>query len=490
MVARDRSRRGQRPPLYTKIAANLGELIQNGALRPGDRMPSVRKSSRHNNVSVTTTVQAYLALENNGLIEARPRSGFFVRYRPRQVLSEPSISRPNGRNAAKEPRSVLTEVLDAVNVEGVVQLGAGSPGVDLFPVQKLNRMLAAATRRTGGAGIEYVMPPGCATLRRALARRAMEWGVTISPEEILITNGGMEALAIALRAVTKPGDAVAVESPTHFGFIDLIEQLGLKAVEVATHPREGMCLDSLERVLQTRRITACLAIPNFNNPLGSLMPQESKKRLVEILAKSGIPLIEDDINGDLHFEGKRPHVAKSYDKTGRVLLCGSFSKTLAPGYRIGWLIPGQFFDRTKSLKSATSGATATLPQLALADYLANGGYDHHLRGLREALKRQVERVRHAVSESFPAETRITRPAGGFVLWAELPLGVDAVSLHRKALRQKISIAPGPMFSPTQGFRNFIRLSCGQRWSRDIDRAIITLGTLLHSQHPALRSAAR
>ncbi|MDQ6626709.1 MAG: PLP-dependent aminotransferase family protein [Verrucomicrobiota bacterium] len=473
--------RANRIPLYSELAANLGALIENGALRPGDRMPSVRRSSFQNNVSVTTTVQAYLALENNGLIEARPRSGFFVRYRPRQVLSEPQISRPDGRSRGKEPLSLLTEVLDAVNAGGVVQLGAGSPSVELFPVQKLNRMLASAARRSGAAGLEYAMQQGCLPLRRALARRAMDWGATISPEDIIVTNGGMEALVLALRAVTKPGDAVAVESPTHFGFIDALEQLGLKAIEIATHPREGLCLDSLERALRSRRISACLAIPNFNNPLGSLMPDKAKRRLVSMLAERDIPLIEDDLNGDLHFEGTRPSVAKRFDKEGNVLLCGSFSKTLAPGYRIGWLIPGRFFTRAKSLKSASSGATATLPQLALADYLANGGYDHHLRGLRAALKRQVEQVSHAVAESFPAETRITRPTGGFVLWVELPAHIDAVPLHKRALAQNISIAPGPMFSPDQGFRNFIRLSCGRPWSREIERAIVTLSVLVLRQ---------
>jgi DNA-binding transcriptional MocR family regulator len=441
-------------------------------------MPSVRTASRQNKVSVTTAVQAYLRLENQGLIEARPRSGFFVRYRPARMLSEPLISQPNRRVPQKEPKTLLTKVFDAMNARDVVQLGAGSPSVELLPVKKLNRMLCSAARRYGAAALEYEMPPGCAALRRVLARRAMDWGLTISPEEIITTNGGMEALVIALRAVTKPGDTVAVESPTYFGILQAIKQLGLRTVEIATHPRRGLCFERLERALRTRRISACLVIPNFNNPLGSLMPDAAKERLVEMLADRNIPLIEDDLYGDLYFGNVRPPVAKAYDRQDLVILCGSFSKTLAPGYRVGWIMPGRFFEKAKNLKSTSTGATATLPQLALADYVANGGYDHHLRALRQALKRQVEQVSHAVSQTFPAETKLTRPAGGFVLWVELPEHVDALRLHATALEQKISIAPGPMFSSNHDYANFIRLSCGQPWSPKLEKAIDALSVLV------------
>lgn len=478
MLARPSPKLSDGESLYSSIASNLGELISNGALRAGDRMPSVRTASRQNKVSVTTAVQAYLTLENQGLIEARPRSGFFVRYRPRQILSEPLISQPKGRSAPKEPQTLLTKVVDSMSARDVVQFGAGSPSVELLPVQKLNRMLCSAARRYGSAALEYEMPAGSAALRRALARRAMDWGLTVAPDEMIITNGGMEALVLALRAVTKPGDSVAVESPTYFGILQAIEQLGLKAVEIATHPRRGLCFESLERALRTRRISACLVIPNFNNPVGSLMPDAAKERLVAMLAERDIPLIEDDIYGDLYFGGARPQVAKSYDRKGTVILCGSFSKTLAPGYRVGWMMPGRFFEKAKNLKSTSTGATATLPQLALADYVANGGYDHHLRALRHALKRQVEQVSHAVSESFPPDTKMTRPAGGFVLWVELSEKIDALALHTRALAQKISIAPGPMFSPNQGYMNFIRLSCGQPWSPKLERAIGTLSLLV------------
>ena len=465
-------------PLYARIAANLGQLIEGGVLRTGDRVPSVRRASRQHKVSLTTAVQAYLALENRGLIEARPKSGFYVRYRPHAALDEPQISQPARGTRLNESNALVSALFDATMRQDMVQLGAGLPHTSLLPVQKLNRMLGAVARRLGPASFHYDMPPGCPALRRALARRALDWGVKIAPDEIVTTSGCMEAVMLCLRAVTRPGDAVAVESPTYFGLIQLIDQLGLKPLEIPTHPRSGMELDALERALRSRRVAACLVVPNFNNPLGSLMPPAAKERLVAMLGAREIPLIEDDLYGDLHFGPERPHVAKSFDANGLVMLCGSFTKSLAPGYRVGWMMPGRFIEKAKSLKFTSTGATATLPQLALAEYMTNGGYDHHLRGLRHALKQQMEQISHAVAESFPRGIKMTRPTGGLVLWVELPARVDALRLHAKALAEKISIAPGPMFSPRQEFRNFVRLSCGEPWSPKLERAIGVLAYLV------------
>jgi DNA-binding transcriptional MocR family regulator len=469
---------GRREPLYARIAANVGELIEGGVLRTGDRIPSVRRASRQHRVSTATAVQAYLELENRGLIEARPKSGFFVRHRPQQLLDEPKTSRPLPGASAHESPTLISRLFGATMKRDVIQLGPGVPSAKLLPVQKLNRILASTARRLGPAGLELDMPPGCLPLRRALARRALDWGVKISPDEIITTSGCMEALVLALRAVTKPGDSIAVESPTYFGIVQLIAQLGLKALEIPTHPRSGLDLDALERAIRTRRVSACLVVPNFNNPLGSLMPDAAKERLVQILARKEIPLIEDDLYGDLHFGAERPHTAKAHDRKGLVMLCGSFSKSVAPGYRVGWLMPGRCFEKVKDLKCTSTVATATLPQFALADYMTNGGYEHHLRSLRVALKRQMQQMSHAVAESFPSGTKMTRPAGGIVLWVELPARVDALRLHAKALAEKISLAPGPMFSPRESYRNCIRLSFGEPWSPQIERALGVLAYLV------------
>ena len=360
----------------------------------------------------------------------------------------------------------------------VAPLGAAYPGAANLPTAKLSRIMSVVAREAGAAGINYDMPPGSEKLRREIARRSLDDGLNLAPDEIITTCGGTEALTLCLRAVTRPGDVVAVESPTYFGVLQQIEELGLKAVEIPMHPRDGMNLEALEQALKKRRIAACLAVPNFNNPLGSLMPDENKRRLVEILSRRAVPLIEDDINGSLQYHGIRPRVAQSYDHHGRVLLCGSFSKTIAPGYRVGWLVPGRYYDKVKALKTTSTLATASLPQLAIAEFMANGGYDRHLRSLREKFSVQIAQMSCAVVDAFPAGVKLTRPTGGFVLWVELPRKVSALKLHDLALAEKISIAPGPMFSANQGFQNFIRLNCGHPWSPEIERAVNVLGRLV------------
>jgi DNA-binding transcriptional MocR family regulator len=465
-------------PLYEQIAAKIEKLIRTGALRPGERIPSVRRAGAQHGVSVTTAAQAYLALEDRGWIEARPKSGFFVRTQWRERALEPGVSRPAGAAAAVEVGTLQARVFDAVRMPDVVPFGAGYPGAEVLPVAKLGRIMASVARSAGARGLAYEMPPGSEALRRQIARRSLDWGGNLSPDEIITTCGGTEALALSLRAVTKPGDIVAVESPAYFGVLQIIEELKLKAIEIPMHPRDGMDLDALERALKSRRVAACLASPNFNNPLGSLMPDANKLRLVEILARRDVPLIEDDINGDLAHDGSRPRTAQSYDRAGRVLLCSSFSKTLAPGYRVGWVAPGRYYEKVKTLKLTRTLATATLPQLAIAEFLANGGYDHHLRALRRHFAEQIERMSAAVAAAFPAGVRLTRPRGGFVLWAGLPKGVCALHLHERALAEKISIAPGPMFSVRRDFPNFIRLNCGHAWSEKLARAAEILGGLV------------
>jgi DNA-binding transcriptional MocR family regulator len=464
--------------LYGQVAGKIEKLIRSGTLRPGDRVPSVRRACAQHGVSLTTAVQAYLSLENRGLIEARPKSGFFVRSQSWGRVQEPATSQVRPAAARVGLGSLQSQIFDLVRMPEVVPLGAGYPGVENLPVKKLGRIMASVVRRLGERGVSYDMPPGAETLRRQIARCSLDGGSNLSPEEIITTCGGTEALALCLRAVTKAGDIVAVESPTYFGVLQQIEELGLKALEIPMHPRDGMKLEALEQAVKKRRIAACLAVPNFNNPLGSLMPDENKKWLVSLLARRNIPLIEDDINGELYHGAHRPRTAHSYDEKGLVLLCGSFSKTLAPGYRVGWVAPGRFYDRVKSLKLTSTLATASLPQLAIAEFVANGGYDHHLRALRRNFAAQIRRMSTAVMEAFPPEIKLTRPDGGFVLWVELPKKVKALNLYEGALAAKISIAPGPMFSATQNFQNFIRLNCGHPWSGKLERAVDVLGGLV------------
>jgi DNA-binding transcriptional MocR family regulator len=357
-----------------------------------------------------------------------------------------------------------------------VPLGAAIPNPDLLPVDKLTRSLKSAVGRHKLQSALYDLLPGHKGLRMQIARRAMTAGCLLSPDEIVTTQGATEAVNLCLRAVCRPGDTVAVESPTFYGFLQIIESLGLHALEIPTHPDHGISLDALAYAIEHNRISACLLVSNFSNPLGCAMPEENKKGLVELLASHDIPLIEDDIYGDLCFDEDRPSVAKAVDKKGLVLLCSSFSKTIAPGYRVGWVAPGQFQSQVERLKVLNNLATSTPTQLAMADFLSNGGYDHHLRKMRKVYRHQTTAMAQAVIKYFPEGTRVTRPSGGFVLWVELPEHVDSLKMYEGALSAGITIAPGPIFSAKQKFRNFVRLNAGF-WSERIEGAVATLGQL-------------
>ncbi len=463
--------------LYEQVADDLARLIEKGTFRPGERVPSVRKLNLKLGVSMSTVLQAYVLLEDRGLIEARPQSGYYVRLHPRELPPEPRISKPPLFACNVDVSMLAAEVHEAaINLDNV-PLGAATGSPELLPSHKLNRLLGIIARRSVITTNLYDTPQGNEDLRHQIARRSLDWGCHLSSEEIVTTFGCTEALNLCLRAVTAPGDTVAVESPIYWGLLQILESLKLKAQEIPTHPREGMSLEALENVLRRKKIAACFVSANFQNPLGSCMPDKNKKTLVEMLFRRGLPLIEDDVFGDLHFGQERPKAVKAFDKHGMVLLCSSFSKTISPGFRVGYAAPGKFVAQVRRLKLTNSISTATLLQMTIAEMLHNGGYDRHLRRLRKIYASQVQLMSQAICKYFPEGTKMTRPTGGHVLWVELPKSVDSLELYYQALEKNISIVPGPLFSPKQHYRNFIRLNCGFPWSERIERALITLGQM-------------
>jgi DNA-binding transcriptional MocR family regulator len=463
--------------LYERVVDEISHLVDQGTLRAGDRIPSIRKLSSKDGISVSTVLQAYLVLENKGIIEARPQSGYYVKSH-RDLPAEPKPTHPPPTVTAVGVSQLVSQVFHAARDPRVTDLGAATPSPGLLPIKRLNRIVGTLMRRYDPAAINYDFPPGYEPLRRQIAKRSPEFGSSLTADDIITTNGAMEAVNLCIRAVAKAGDIIAIESPTYFGFLQIIESLGMKAVEIPTHARNGILLDELEQLIRRHKIKACLLCTNLSNPLGSSMPDKNKKELVELLARREIPLIEDDIYGDLCFAPLRPKTAKAYDKKGLVLLCSSFSKTVAPGFRVGWAAPGRFRSEVERLKFMNTMATATLPQMTISEFLENGGYDRHLRRLKKRFADQMRFVTDLVSQRFPKETKVTRPAGGYLLWVELPKRVNSLRLHAEALRQNISIAPGPMFSPKNRYENFIRLSCGQTESERIEEAIAKLGRIM------------
>jgi DNA-binding transcriptional MocR family regulator len=469
--------RGTHEPLYARIAAGLSEQVRRGTLRPGDRAPSLRRVTRQHRVSMSTAIQAYRWLERQGQLEARPKSGFFVRSAEAERIPEPQGAVRAAGRAVPMAHAVLDGVMAAMNDPSHVPFGAGCVSPELFPYRRLNlltrRVLAARPMHSA----RYDTPPGVEALRRQIARRAADLGCRLAPGDITITSGALEAIQIALRTVARPGQAIAVESPTYFGALDAASSMGLEVIEIPTHPRLGMDLDELSRAIRRRRVKAVFAMPNCHNPLGYVLPDAAKKALVDLIARHRVPLIEDDIYGDLGLKTPRPRTAKSFDRDGLVLLCSSYSKVLSPGFRIGWISAGRFQPQVNRMKMMLNLASPSLPQHVVAEFLSSGGYDRHLQRLRASLTDQMERVRQAVARYFPDGTRVSRPAGGHMLWVELPRRTDGVAVFHQALAHRISVLPGVIFSPSRRYRNYLRLSCGHLWSETHERALVTLGRI-------------
>ncbi len=465
-------------PLYEQVAERIHYLVEQGTLRPGDRVPSIRSLSKQLQVSINTVKEAYCLLEDRRLLDARPQSGYYVRARVPELPDQPVAVRAEVNISEVSLSRVYQEVMRDLHNPKLLQLGIAIPNPALLPIEKLNRMMAREMRRFGTQSVSYELPPGNLRLRKQIAQRLLLCGCTLSPDEIVITSGCVEAVVLSLRALCRPGDAVAVEAPVYFNFLQVIEDLGLRALEIPALPRGGISLEALEYALDQNpgQVKVCIVQSNFNNPLGGRMSDDDKRRLVDLLDHHAVPLIEDDIYGDLAHSDERPAVAKAYDRKGNVLLCSSFSKTLAPGYRVGWIAAGRFQEQVERGKMLINVAATSPTQLAIAAFLADGGYEHHLRSVRRVYARQTALMGDAIGRAFPDGTRVSRPLGGFVLWVEMPEPVDALKLYQRARMHGISIAPGQIFSVEGKYRNCIRLNAAF-WDACVEAAIATLGRL-------------
>lgn len=463
---------------YIEVADRIETLIEKQIFKVGDKLLSVRALSKEQGISLSTAFQAYYSLESKGLIEARPQSGYYVKFSRNHILELPKVSDPPDDAIPVSVDEMINNVYMDFNRDKILNFSMGAPSVELLPTAKLNKAVMHALRESKTSCLHYEHVQGNPILRKQIARQAFNWGGTPGEDDIVVTAGAVEALSLCVKAITTPGDTIAIESPTYFAIFQVMESHGLKVVEIPTDPVTGVDLDYLEKAIPRFDIKACLFVNNFNNPLGSCMPDDKKKLLVEMLAKKEIPLIEDDIYGELYFGKTRPKTCKTFDKKGLVLHCASFSKSLAPGFRIGWTIPGRFKERVISLKRMHTVSTNTLTQAAVANFLSNGRFELHLRHLRKALHTQSLRYLQAISEYFPEDTRVTRPQGGFTLWIEMNKKINAYKLHKRALKQKIGIAPGQIFSSQGRFENCFRISYGEPWREEIGVGLQTLGRLI------------
>jgi DNA-binding transcriptional MocR family regulator len=461
--------------LYEQLADSIAERVRDGSLATGQRVPSVRQLCADRGVSPASVMRAYELLESRGFIEARPRSGYYVSPLWRSRAGAPRVSRPSLRSTHLDVSELVFEVIEAMRAPDVVPLGSAFLSPTLFPLASLGRHLGAAGRALEARDFAQDLAPGSLDLRRQIAQRYLRAGAQVSPEEIVITSGAMEALNISMQAITRPGDLVAIESPAFYGCLQTIEALGLRAIEVPTHARDGVDLGALASLLDKHPIRVCWFMTTFQNPLGALMSDDARKELVRLLARHEVPLIEDNVYAELYFGAQRPRSSKSFDRSGGVLDCGSFSKCLAPGYRVGWVAAGRYAQAVARRKFMSTITTSIPTQMAIAAYLRQGAFDRHLKSLRRALARQQAAALAALERHLPRGYNVTQPAGGYFLWIELPQSVDAIAVFRRALAGGVSIAPGPIFSARRQFRNCLRLNCGYPWTAEFDRAVQKIG---------------
>ncbi len=469
-------------PKYQQVARQLGDKLRLGLLSEGDKLPSVRTLSQELGVSINTVQQAYYCLEAEGLVEARPQSGYYARTQGQRQQRVPRRSEPQATAQQVSPddmETVLLRVMQHQRQAGWLPFSLSVPAPSLLPVAKLTKAFQQAQREMPHAGIEYELMAGNAALRRQIARYALFWGGQFTDEEIITTEGCTGAITLCLKTVTRPGDTIAVESPVYFGILQSIRSLGLNVLELPTDPLTGVDLDVLEGYVRAGQVQACLLIPNFSNPLGSCMPEAHKKRLVRLLETYQLPLIEDDLYGDLHFSPYRPQPCKAFDTQGWVLWCGSFSKTLAPGYRVGWVVPGRYFDTLLQIKRYQAGFSPGITQQSVATFLANDRYELHLRRLRQTLKSNCQRYQQTIRTHFPEGTRISEPQGGFTLWVEVDPAIDTIALADKLAPDQISIMPGRLFSLQPQYTNCMRLSYGLPFDQRVGWGLQQIGKRLH-----------
>jgi len=459
---------------YQHLACLLSDRIEQGLYRSGERLPSVRTLSIEHGVSISTVQQAYHLLEEKQMIVPQPRSGYFVAVR-KATPPVPALTRPVQRPVEITQWDSVLELLSSRGNDDVLQLGSGIPNLTQPTLKPLWKIMSRLAQKQHTELLNYGDMPGVRTLREQVARLVIDSGCQLVADDIVITTGCHEALSVSIRAICEPGDIIAVESPAFHGTMQTLRGLGIRAIEIPTDSVTGISLEALELAFEQWPIKAVIVTPNCNNPLGFIMPEARKRALLALAQRVDAAIIEDDVYGELTWDYPRPITIKSLDIDGRVLLCSSFSKTLAPGLRIGWVAPGRYHDRVLHMKYIGTGSTATLPQYAVAEFIRQGYYLPHLRRMRQIYQRNYETFSCWVRHYFPCGICMSRPQGGFLMWIELPEVFDAVRLNAELREASLQVAAGSLFSATGKYRNCLRLNYALPLNEQTEQAIAQLG---------------
>ncbi|MDR6762257.1 DNA-binding transcriptional MocR family regulator [Flavobacterium sp. 2755] len=467
--------------LYLQFADVIENQIKSGLLSVGDKLPSIREVCAETGYSMSTVSKAYYEVESRSLIESRPQSGYYVSNISARIIAEPSASTPILTVENIEREDLVDLVYGDMRKKNLTMLSLGFPSNELLPIAKLNKGMVQAMRQLPNSGTSYEEIQGNSNLRKEIARWSFTWGGSLTEDDIITTPGCISAISDCLLTLTKPGDTIITESPIYFGILQLASSLGLHVMELPTNMTTGIELEAVKKTLSSNKIKACVLMSNFSNPSGSMLPNEHKKEIVRLMDFYNVPLIEDDIHGDLYFGASRPTNCKTYDESGIVLCCSSVSKSLAPGYRVGWVSPGKFKKEVLRTKLYHTISSPTITHEVVGDFLKNGRYENHLRKIRQILNQNCNNYINTVLESFPEGTKVSQPQGGFFLWVELDQKIDTAAFYHLALKHNISIAPGRIFSFQNQFSNCMRLSFGLPWSNELRESIRTLGRLAAKQ---------
>ncbi len=461
---------------YQVLSKQLTQGIKSGRWKSGERLPSVRELCLSQSLSKATVLHALHQLEAEGLLEARPKSGYFVKAakQHKQRPPQPSLSKPT-------PQSVNVPTLfrDIMKHSAAFDILPGAGGNEASShIIELNRHISRAMRNhPENKAMYYNEPAGDLALRSQITERYRQFDLSINPDQFCITSGCQNALFLALMTTCKPGDNVIVESPAFYGVLQLLEQLQLNVIEVPASAETGLDINAFESTLKTWQVTACVVTPAFATPTGATIPDQNKARLMTLADHYDIAVIEDDIYGDLFF-GTRPTPLKALDSQERVILCSSFSKALSRDLRIGWISGGRWHEKITQLKLVTHLASSQSLQQGLASFMAEGCYRRHLGHYRQRLKQQRDQLVGVIRDYWPNSTLFSVPEGGLALWLEMDSSLNMQAAYLRALEKSIILTPGSLFSATGQYQNYLRLSFTHPITGARKKALQTLAAIV------------
>lgn len=466
---------------YENVVDRIQRWIESGVLKPGDRVPSVRDMSEQTGFSAVTVHHAYALLESDGIVRASPRSGFYVASSERKLSEFPASKMDyRGLESSAAPVSEsLGKLIYTWRKNRVQTFGNNYPSDDLMPSDEIRTHLIRALREETRWSIETASTDGDPKLREIIAKRAAQRGMDAVADDVIVTRSAQCALNLCLDAVTKPGETVLIESPSYYPMFDALRRRGLRVMEIYSHPTTGLDPDQFEYLLGHNKIAACLLTPVNHFPTGVTYSPDTLRRIVSAASRHAVPIIENDLFGEMSHRAPVASTLKRFDTDHNVLQFGSFAGTLGPRFGIGWLLSRRH--RAEMLNQTVLGEPLGVDaalQRAIAQYMNRRSYDRHLRQLRESLASRMQQGLSLISKHFPLSCAVSRPAGGFTCWIRGPKEFDAMRTAEVALRQGVSIPPGPMFSVTGSFRNFLSLNLSYPWDATRQKRLQMLAEMM------------